>query len=82
MQFWMHRCRFCDRNSFLLHIQVTYHVSQKASMSPDELPRTVASIIHQGSTVISMDFHPSHQTLLASKINANNTGSHNLRENR
>lgn len=35
------------------------------SWSPDDLPRTVACTIHQGSSVTSMDFHPSHQTLLA-----------------
>ncbi|XP_062175921.1 topless-related protein 2 isoform X2 [Alnus glutinosa] len=46
--------------------EVTYPAPpQQASASPDELPRTVARAIHQGSTVISMDFHPSHQTLLA-----------------
>ncbi|KAK7824782.1 topless-related protein 2 [Quercus suber] len=39
------------------------------SWSPDDLPRTVACTIHQGSSVTSMDFHPSHQTLLAGKIN-------------
>ncbi|KAK9992190.1 hypothetical protein SO802_027175 [Lithocarpus litseifolius] len=38
---------------------------QHVSWSPDDLPRTVACTIHQGSSVTSMDFHPSHQTLLA-----------------
>lgn len=57
---------------FNLCIQVTHPAPpQHVSWSPDELPRTVACTIHQGSTVTSMDFHPSHQTLLAGKINAN-----------
>lgn len=38
---------------------------QHVSWSPEDLPRTVACTIHQGSSVTSMDFHPSHQTLLA-----------------
>ncbi|KAK4586600.1 hypothetical protein RGQ29_023666 [Quercus rubra] len=38
---------------------------QHVSWSPEDLPRTVAGTIHQGSSVTSMDFHPSHQTLLA-----------------
>jgi hypothetical protein len=59
--------------SLILCFQVTYPAPpQQASASPDELPRTVARAIHQGSTVISMDFHPSHQTLLAGKINVDN----------
>ncbi|OVA18707.1 WD40 repeat [Macleaya cordata] len=36
----------------------------QASRSLDDLPRTVACNIHQGSNVTSMDFHPSHNTLL------------------
>ncbi|CAN6468618.1 unnamed protein product [Victoria cruziana] len=34
------------------------------SWSLEDLPRTVARNISQGSTVTSMDFHPTHQTLL------------------
>lgn len=37
---------------------------QQPSWSLDDLPRTVAFTIPQGSTVTSMDFHPSHYTLL------------------
>ncbi|KAM3707804.1 hypothetical protein ACB094_02G052900 [Castanea mollissima] len=45
---------------------VTYPAPpQHVSWSLDDLPRTVACTIHQGSSVTSMDFHPSHQTLLA-----------------
>ncbi|XP_038991993.1 topless-related protein 2-like [Hibiscus syriacus] len=45
--------------------EVTYPApSQQASWSLDDLPRLVACTIHQGSNVTSMDFHPSHHTLL------------------
>ncbi|XP_010259449.1 PREDICTED: protein TPR1 isoform X3 [Nelumbo nucifera] len=45
--------------------EVTYPAPlQLASWSLDDLPRTVACTIHQGSNVTSMDFHPSHHTLL------------------
>ncbi|XP_047957985.1 topless-related protein 3-like [Salvia hispanica] len=45
--------------------EVTYPtIRQQASWSLDDLPRTVAFTLHQGSAVTSMDFHPSHQTLL------------------
>lgn len=45
--------------------EVTYHTSrQQASWSLDELPRNVACSFHQGSNVTSMDFSPSHHTLL------------------
>ncbi|KAJ8772012.1 hypothetical protein K2173_027189 [Erythroxylum novogranatense] len=45
--------------------EVTYPTSrQQASRSLEDLPRTVALTMHQGSTVMSMDFHPSHHTLL------------------
>ncbi|KAJ0092037.1 hypothetical protein Patl1_24978 [Pistacia atlantica] len=46
--------------------EATYPVpTQQASCSLEDLPRTVACTMHQGSTVTSMDFHPSHHTLLA-----------------
>ncbi|KAI3926997.1 hypothetical protein MKW98_027770 [Papaver atlanticum] len=45
--------------------EVTYPAPlAQPSWSPDDLPRTVASNLHQGSDVTTMDFHPSHQTLL------------------
>ncbi|CAN4108851.1 unnamed protein product [Withania somnifera] len=44
---------------------VTYPtVRQQASWSLDDLPRTVAFTLPQGSPVTSMDFHPSHHTYL------------------
>lgn len=45
--------------------EVTYPTPRhQTSWSLDDLPRTVAFTLHQGSTVASMDFHPSHPTLL------------------
>ncbi|CAK9134797.1 unnamed protein product [Ilex paraguariensis] len=45
--------------------EVTYPmIRQQASWSLDDLPRTVAFSMHQGTSVTSMDFHPSHHTLL------------------
>lgn len=47
------------------YLQVTYQSTrQQVSWSMEDLPRTVAFSMHQGSTVTTMDFHPSHQTLL------------------
>ncbi|KAI6692380.1 hypothetical protein NL676_020090 [Syzygium grande] len=45
--------------------EVTYPLSRpQASWSLDDLPKTVAFTMHQGSPVTSMDFHPSHLTVL------------------
>ncbi|XP_057466216.1 topless-related protein 3-like isoform X2 [Actinidia eriantha] len=45
--------------------EVTYPTArQHTTWSLDDLPRTVACNMHQGSAVTSMDFHPSHHTLL------------------
>ena len=45
--------------------EVTYPVPrQQASWSLDDLPRSIACAIHQGSNMTSMDFHPSHHMLL------------------
>ena len=46
--------------------QVTYPVSNLPSngYTSDDLPKAVARTLNQGSNVISMDFHPSEQTLL------------------
>lgn len=32
--------------------------------SQDDLPKNVVRTLSQGSTVMSMDFHPQHQTIL------------------
>lgn len=45
--------------------EVTYPTPPRhQTWSQDDLPRTVAFALHQGSAVTSMDFHPSHHTLL------------------
>ncbi|GKA96092.1 topless-related protein 3-like protein, partial [Tanacetum coccineum] len=44
--------------------EVSYESARQQSWSVEDLPRTVAFSIHQGSNVTSMDFHPSNQTLL------------------
>ncbi|KAL3613110.1 Topless-related protein 3 [Castilleja foliolosa] len=56
------RKRLCPSQSVE---EVTYPtVRQQASWSMDDLPRTVAFTLHQGSVVTSLDFHPTHHTLL------------------
>lgn len=48
--------------------EVTYPASSQQaapSWSPEELPRTVVCTLYQGSTLTSMDFHPSLHSLLA-----------------
>ncbi|XP_039032366.1 topless-related protein 3-like isoform X1 [Hibiscus syriacus] len=44
--------------------EVAYPAPRQQAWSLDDLPRTVAFTMHQGSMVTSMDFHPSHHTLL------------------
>ncbi|KAE8717763.1 hypothetical protein F3Y22_tig00110020pilonHSYRG00007 [Hibiscus syriacus] len=45
--------------------EVTYPApAHQASWSIDDLPKSVACTIHQGSNATSMDFHPSHHSLL------------------
>ncbi|KAJ0978459.1 hypothetical protein J5N97_013933 [Dioscorea zingiberensis] len=45
--------------------EVTYPAPiPQVAWSLDDLPRTVACAMNQGSNVTSMDFHPSHHTLL------------------
>ncbi|XP_039136163.1 LOW QUALITY PROTEIN: protein TPR1-like [Dioscorea cayenensis subsp. rotundata] len=45
--------------------EVTYPAPiPQIAWSLDDLPRTVACAMNQGSNVTSMDFHPSHHTLL------------------
>ncbi|XWS57464.1 hypothetical protein CRYUN_Cryun09bG0176200 [Craigia yunnanensis] len=44
--------------------EVTYPTPRQQARSLEDLPRTVALTLHQGSMVTSMDFHPSHHTLL------------------
>ncbi|CAL0308549.1 unnamed protein product [Lupinus luteus] len=44
--------------------EVTYPTARQAPWSLDDLPRTVAMTLHEGSSVTSMDFHPFQHTLL------------------
>ncbi|KAE8678115.1 Topless-related protein 2 [Hibiscus syriacus] len=54
--------------SFRTFLLVTYPAPWKQAWSLDDLPRTVAFTMHQGSMVTSMDFHPSHYTLLLEEL--------------
>lgn len=36
--------------------------------SPDDLPKTVARTLNQGSSPMSMDFHPVQQTILLGQL--------------
>jgi len=50
-------------------LPVTYHQNHNQAMySPDDLPKTVARTLNQGSTPMSMDFHPVQQTILLGEI--------------
>lgn len=40
------------------------HGPSQAFNSPDDLPKNVARTLNQGSSPMSMDFHPTKQTLL------------------
>ncbi|KAI4378064.1 hypothetical protein MLD38_015602 [Melastoma candidum] len=45
--------------------EVTYPITrQPTSWSIDDLPRKVATTLHQGAVISSLDFHPSHLTVL------------------
>eukprot|EP00252_Welwitschia_mirabilis_P014884 TRINITY_DN3294_c0_g1_i11.p1 TRINITY_DN3294_c0_g1~~TRINITY_DN3294_c0_g1_i11.p1 ORF type:complete len:1125 (-),score=229.73 TRINITY_DN3294_c0_g1_i11:418-3792(-) len=46
--------------------EVTYHGTNhlQCMYSQEDLPKTVAATLNQGSAVVSMDFHPVHQTIL------------------
>lgn len=46
------------------HLPVGYSGMARNQHSFDELPRTVAMTLNQGSAVISMDFHPVQLTIL------------------
>jgi len=46
-------------------LPVTYPQNHsQATYTPDDLPKTVVRTFNQGSTPMSMDFHPTMQTLL------------------
>ncbi|XP_072978212.1 protein TPR3-like [Typha angustifolia] len=56
-------------------LPVTYPQSHGQIMhTPDDLPKTVARTLSQGSTPMSMDFHPIHQTVLLVGTNVGEIG--------
>lgn len=56
-------------------LPVTYTQSHsQAKHTPVDLPKTVARILSQGSTPMSMDFHPTLQTLLLVGTNVGDIG--------
>lgn len=55
-------------------LPVTYPQSHSQSMyTPDDLPKTVVRVLNQGSTPMSMDFHPVQQTLLLGRLSLINS---------
>ena len=44
------------------------HGHGQAFNSPDDLPKTVLRTLNQGSSPMSMDFHPVQQTLLLGQL--------------
>ncbi|XP_020270487.1 protein TPR3-like isoform X1 [Asparagus officinalis] len=56
-------------------LPVTYSQNHNQAMhSPDDLPKHVARILNQGSTPMSMDFHPIQQTILLVGTNVGDIG--------
>ncbi|KAJ6803980.1 protein TPR3-like isoform X2 [Iris pallida] len=56
-------------------LPVTYPQNHNQAMySPDDLPKTVARTLIQGSTPMSMDFHPVQQTILLVGTNVGDIG--------
>lgn len=50
-------------------LPVTYPQSHSQAMvTPDDLPKTVARALIQGSAPMSMDFHPIQQTILLGEL--------------
>lgn len=46
------------------------HGPSQAFNSPDDLPKNVARTLNQGSSPMSMDFHPTKQTLLLGMLSS------------
>ncbi|XP_071694247.1 protein TOPLESS-like [Rutidosis leptorrhynchoides] len=58
-----------------LPMSFTGHASHSQAFNPsDDLPKTVARILNQGSNPMSMDFHPIQQTLLLVGTNVGDIG--------
>eukprot|EP01018_Ginkgo_biloba_P025305 Gb_32130 [translate_table: standard] len=56
--------------------EVSYHGSShlQCMYSQDDLPKTVAQTLNQGSCIMSMDFHPVQQTILLVGTNVGDIG--------
>lgn len=48
----------------MLQVSFPGHGHSQAFNAPDDLPKTVTRTLNQGSSPMSMDFHPAQQTLL------------------
>lgn len=48
----------------VLPVSFPGHAHSQSFNAPDDLPKTVARTLNQGSSPMSMDFHPIQQTLL------------------
>ncbi|CAA6654352.1 unnamed protein product [Spirodela intermedia] len=53
-----------DPDQLMKRLRPIAHPVDESVWSSDDLPKTVACTVSQGANVTSMDFHPSHHTLL------------------
>ncbi|KAL8099074.1 protein TOPLESS-like [Apium graveolens] len=58
----------------VLPMSFSGHGLTQAFSAPDDLPKNVARTLNQGSSPMSMDFHPVQQTLLLVGTNVGDTG--------
>ncbi|KAL6497091.1 hypothetical protein OROGR_029020 [Orobanche gracilis] len=58
----------------VLPVSFPGHAHSQPFNAPDDLPKTVARILNQGSSPMSMDFHPIQQTLLLVGTNVGDIG--------
>ncbi|KAK3011452.1 hypothetical protein RJ639_012750 [Escallonia herrerae] len=58
----------------VLPVSFPGHSHSQAFNAPDDLPKTVARTLNQGSSPMSMDFHPMQQTLLLVGTNVGDIG--------
>ncbi|CAI9113928.1 OLC1v1014633C2 [Oldenlandia corymbosa var. corymbosa] len=58
----------------VLPVSFSGHGHNQAFSVPDDLPKTVARTLNQGSSPMSMDFHPIQQTLLLVGTNVGDIG--------
>ncbi|KAH9667176.1 protein TOPLESS [Citrus sinensis] len=58
----------------VLPVSFTGHSHSQAFSAPEDLPKTVTRTLNQGSSPMSMDFHPVQQTLLLVGTNVGDIG--------